>query len=73
MEEGLLIRKMAANSRVVRRVVALSPSTNTRPRAVQQLNLDKLLRHARPTYVNTALADYGDRGNKSEKNTFIAV
>ena len=73
MEEGLLIRKMAANSRVVRRDVALSPSSNTRPLAVQQLNFDKLLRRARPTYVSTALADYGDRGNKSEKNTFIAV
>ena len=67
MVEGLLIRKMAANSRIVRRVVELSPSTNTRPRAVLQLNLDKLLGRTRPTYVTTALADYGDRGNRSEK------
>ena len=67
MVKGLLIRKMAANSRVVRRVVALSPSTNTHPRAAQQLNLNKLLRRARPTYVTTTLADYSDRGNRSEE------
>ena len=31
------IRKMAANSRDITRVVALSPGTNTRPRAARQL------------------------------------
>ena len=53
---NLPIHEVAANSRDARRDITLSPSTNIRPRAVQQLNFDNFLRLSRPTNVTPAMA-----------------
>ena len=64
---------MAANSRIVTHVVALSPRHQHTSTCRPTIELIKLLRHARPTYGTTGLAESQRPRNVLEKTLFTSL